>query len=753
MNAPQHHQQLQPNQLSQQPDLPRSQDDEINLLELFDVVLDSRLLIAAVTTLALVVGAAYAFLVTPVYEANTLIQVEESKPGGGAAAGALGEAASLFQIQSPATAEIEILRSRLVVGQAVQNLQLDLSVQPKYIPVIGGWLARSASAPSNPGFMGLHGYVSGNESLKVGIFEVPRKLEAQSFSVLITRTGYDLLSPNGDLLVKGNLGGLVDFVVNGHKGQILVIDAVGKPGAQFYLKKFSRLAVVEGLQRSLIISEQGRQSGVILTSLAGTEPAKIALTLNEIGALYVRQNVARKSAEAEKTLGFLGTLLPELRTQVDEAANKFNQFRNHNSTFDLSTEAKLVLEQSVKLQTSLLELQQKRKDVESRFTAEHPNIQTLNAQIKSVSNEISALNGRVKVFPNVEQDLLRLTRDLKVNTELYASLLNSSQQLRLVKEGKVGNVRIVDVAVVPEIPVKPQFQMVLAISGVLGLLIGLAFAFLRNSLRASIKDPADIEQRAGLHVFSTVPLSPLQLALAQKAKAKILGTHILAVLEPADPAVESLRSLRTALQFAMLDAPNNLVLITGPTPGIGKSFVSANFAAVLGAGNKKVLLIDADLRKGHLHEFFGVGRDKGLSEVLAASIKLEDALHRQVAPNLDFLSTGRFPPNPAELLMTGAAQQLLKLVATQYDLVIIDTAPVLAASDTAILAPLVGVVFLVARAEVTSLGELQESVKRLSQAGTKTNGVIFNGLNIAKRRYGYGMGHKYGGYRYTHYKY
>ena len=753
MNAPQHPQLLQPNPLLQQPDLQHKQGDEINMLEFLEVVLDSRWLIAGVTVLALVVGAAYAFLVTPVYEANTLIQVEESKGGSAAAGGALGEASSLFQIQSPATAEIEILRSRLVVGQAVQNLQLDVSVQPKYIPVIGGWLARRATEPSDPGFMGFGGYVSGNESLKIGVFEVPREMEAKLFTVLITSSGYDLLSPSGKLLVKGVLGSTAEFVVGERKAQILVTNAVGKPGAQFYLQRFSRLSVVEALQRSLVITEQGRQSGLILTSLDGINPEKIAITLNEIGARYVRQNVDRKSAEAEKTLGFLSTLLPELRTQVDEASNKFNKFRNQNNTFDLSSEAKVMLEQSVKLQTSLLGLQQKRKDFESRFTAQHPSIQTLDAQIKTINNEVGAVNVRVKVLPSVEQDLLRLTRDLKVNTDLYASLLNSAQQLRLVKEGKVGSVRIVDVAVVPEGAIKPQRQMILATAGVIGLLVGFALAFLRNSLRPGIKDPAEIEQRAGLPVFSTIPFSQLQVAHALSAKAKVLGTHVLAVTAPQEPAVESMRSLRTALQFAMLDAPNNLVLITGPTPGIGKSFVSVNFAVVLGASNKKVLLIDADLRKGHLHEFFGLGRHKGLSEVLAANIKLEDALHRQVAPNLDFLSTGQLPPNPAELLMTGDAQQLLKLVATQYDLVIIDTAPVLAASDTAILAPLVGAVFLVARADVTSLGELQESVKRLSQTGTQTKGVIFNGLNISKRRYGYGMGYKYGGYRYEHYKY
>ena len=614
--------------------------DEINLLELLDVVLDGRWLIVLVTALALLAGGSYALLSTPVFEANTLIQVEESKAGSGAAAGALGEAASLFEIRSPATAEMEILRSRLVVNQAVQNLQLDLSVVPKYLPVVGGWLARNATAPSTPGFFGMDGYVSGNESLSVGEFNVPHEFEGKRFSVVITSVGYQLISPTGETLVTGNFGAEASFLANGLKGTILITSAVAKPGAEFYLSRFSRLAVVEKLQLELGISEQGRQSGVIRTTLAGTEPIKIARTLNEIGTLYVRQNVARKGAEAEKTLTLLGSLLPQLRARIEESENKFNQFRNRNSAFDLTTEAKLVLEQSVKLQTSLLELQQKRKDLESRFTAQHPSIQTIDAQINRINSELGAVSGRVKAFPSVEQDLLRLTRDLKVNTELYASLQNSSQQLQLVKEGKVGNVRIVDTAVIPESPIKPQRLTALALAGVLGLLAGLAFAFLRNSLRPGIKDPADIEQRVGLNVFTCLPHSEAQVKQSKVIKSKTPCTHVPAVIDPKDPVIESLRSLRTALQFAMLDATTNIVLITGPTPGIGESFTGVNFAAVLGAANKKILSIDADLRTGQPNSCFGQARERGLSEFLSGGLTPPEILRRNILPNVDFLATG-----------------------------------------------------------------------------------------------------------------
>lgn len=744
---------LEPNLLLAQEQPGDSTDPGVNLWDLLEVVLDSRWLIAAVTGLALVAGGTYALLAAPIYEANSLIQVEEGKTGAPAASSVLGEAASLFEIRSPATAEIEILRSRLIVAQAVENLHLDISIQPKYIPLVGGWLARRARGPSNPGFLGLAGYVSGTESLKVGAFVVPRDLEGERFSVVITDKGYDLLSPEGETVVKGRFGTEANFVIEGKNGLILITEAVGKTGAQFHLKRFSRLGVVENLQSSLAIGEQGRQSGVIRTSLTGTDPRTIALTLNEIASLYVRQNVARKAAEAEKTLGFLGTQLPQLRAQIEQGEVRFNQFRNRNSAFDLTTEAKLVLEHSVKLQTSLLELQQKRKELEARFTSQHPSIQTIDAQIRTINGEVSAVAGRVKAFPNVEQDLLRLTRDLKVNTELYASLLNSSQQLQLVKEGKVGNVRIVDVAAVPEVPVKPQRLVLLALAGALGLLVGVLLAFVRNSLRVGLKDPAEIEQRAGLHVFATVPHSEAQVRQGKAITSKTAGTHVLAVVAPQDPVVESLRSLRVALQFAMLDAPTNVVLITGPTPGIGKSFTSVNFAAVLGAGNKRVLLIDADLRKGHLNQYFGQAREKGLSEVLSGTFSLEETIRHEVAPNVDLLTTGILPPNPAELLMGSGTRTLLQQASQQYDLVIVDTPPVLAAADTATLAALAGAVFLVVRAEITSAGELQETVKRLAQSGVRTRGVIFNDLNTSKRRYGYGAGYKYGKYRYDNYQY
>ncbi|MBG6073070.1 MULTISPECIES: polysaccharide biosynthesis tyrosine autokinase [unclassified Polaromonas] len=742
MNAPQ-------SPVSAMPLAEMQDDDEIDLLGLLDVLLDSRWMIAGVTVLVLLLGGAYAFLSRPVYQANSLIQVEDSKPG---AAGALGDAASLFDIKSPATAEMEILRSRLVVAKSVDDLQLYVSAFPKYLPLVGGWLARRATGLSEPGFMGMGGYVSGNESIRLGLLEVPDELQGQLLLLVATEGGFELRDPDGQALVQGKTGTPASFGAGESKGRILVTELKARPGAYFNVARSSRLDVIEELQKDLAISEQGKQSGVIALQLQGSDPQKIARTLDAVGTNYVRQNVERKSAEAEKSLDFLGGFLPQLKKQLEDSEVRFNKYRNQNGTFDLGVEGKNYLDTAVKLQGSLLELQQKRREQSAQFTAAHPVIQTLDAQIAAVSKEIADLTSKVKTLPNTEQDLLRLTRDVKVNSELYLNLLTSSQQLRLVKEGKVGNVRVVDAPVVPERSIKPQRAQILAISGVLGLLLGMGLAFLRNSLRPGIKDPSDIESATGLHVFATVPHSAEQDKLSKLIKSQAPGTHLLAVTHPEDPGVESLRSLRTALQFAMLDARNNVVLFTGPTPGIGKSFTSANFAAVLGAGGKRVLLIDADMRKGHIHQFFGMKRGHGLSELITGSRTLGDVVRRAVAPNLDLITTGTMPPNPGELLMSPTMLQLLEGLSAQYDLVLIDTPPVLAVSDTQVLAPYAGTVFMVARAEVTALGELQESIKRLGQIGVPVKGVVFNDMDTSRQRYG-GYGYKYSRYRYTNYQY
>ncbi|MDQ0587341.1 polysaccharide biosynthesis tyrosine autokinase [Variovorax paradoxus] len=727
------------------------EDDGFKLVEYLDILIDNRWFIAVVVAVMLMLGMAYALFGQPMYETNVAVQVEDS---GNSAGSFLGDAASsLLSVKTPAAGEIEIIKSRAILAQAVENTKLYISAQPRYAPIVGSWLARRASELSDPGFMGFSGYVNGTEKIMVPQFDVPVDFEAKQFMLTLGADNrYELSHPNLEAPLKGAVGTPLVANVPGGSLRLLVSSVSAKPGAQFELSRMSRQLALLSLQDNLKVVEKGKQSGVLDVSLRSPNPEKLTQLLNEIGRLYVRQNIERKAAEAEKTLGFLDTALPQFKKQLEQSEDLYNRYRNENGTVSLDDEAKNALAQTVDLQSKLLEAEQKRRELSARFTDKHPNLQTLDAQIAAWRGEISTVDSRIRKMPLLQQNTVQMQRDIKVNTDLYVSLLNSSLQMRLAKEGKVGNVRLLDDAIIPEEPVWPKRPLIIALALLLGLGAGVALAIARNSLFGGIRNPSEIEMHTGLNVYSSIPLSAAQRMIDKNIENRAPGMHVLALQQSEDPAVESLRSLRTALQFAMLEAPNNRLLISGATPGVGKTFVSVNFAAITAASGKKVLLIDADLRKGRVNQFFSLSRSPGLSELIAGTLSFEKAIRSSILPNLDVITTGMLPPNPAELLMSDSFSQILEKLSPNYDLVIIDTAPVLVAADTASVAPLAGSLLLVARAEKTHLGELNESARRLAHAGCSANGVILNAMDLSRRHAG-SSSYKYGGYRYTHYKY
>ena len=726
-------------------------DDGEFLSEYLDILLDRKWLVAAVTALGLVLGVFYILLSTPIYQSNLLVQVEDAAPD---AKGFLGEASNLFDVKTPASGEIQVIRSRMVLGAAVDQTRAYIDAKPRYLPVLGTWLARRADGLSSPGFLGMSGYVTGKERIGVTRFDVPTALEDDE-PFVITAKGegkYTLTHDALDQPLTGTVGQPLRHALGDGAIDLLIDNLEGKPGAEFVMSRASQLRTVEDLQKRLQLAEQGKQSNVINVALEDSDRDRLSSILNAIGEQYVQQNVERKAAEAQKTLVFLNEQLPEFKRQLEASEDAYTHFRNKNGTVAFDEEAKGVLAQTIELQTKLLESQQKRRELAAHFTDNNLRVKTIDGQIAAIEKEIGGLNARVSRMPTLQQDALRLERDVRVNSGLYQSLQNNALQLRLVKEGKTGNVRLLDKAVKPKKPIKPQKPQILALALALGLVGGAALAIARSRFFAGIRDPQEIEAHTGLSVYSVVPFTTEQMSLDQSIAAGAKGIQLLATSHPDSPAIEALRSLRIALQFATLEAGNNRVLITGATPGIGKSFVSGNFAAIMAHAGKRVLLIDADMRKGHLNKQFGLPRENGLSELLAGELSAQQAIRSQVQPNLDILTTGKLPSNPADMLMSESFVRLLDMVSAQYELVVIDTPPVLVAADTAAVAPYMGAVLLVARADQTQLGELNESAKRLSHAGKAVSGVIFNGIDLTRRHYG-SQGYRYGGYRYTKYKY
>lgn len=726
-------------------------NDEIHLSEYLDILIDRKWLVIGVAVVALLLGATYALLATPVYQSNLLIQVEDSAPD---AKNFLGDTANLFDVKTPSSGEIQILRSRMVMGGAVEATRLYIDAQPRYIPLIGEWIARRAKGLSEPGFLGMEGFVSGSEAISIAKFDVPSTLEDQKPFIITVLPGnqYSLTHPDLASPLNGTVGKVLSQQVPDGNLVLIVSALSAKPGAQFNVSRASVLATIEDLQKRVQLVEQGKQSNVISATLEDSDRDRLRRILDEIGTQYVRQNVERKAAEAEKTLEFLDKQLPDFKKQLESSEDVYATFRNKNGTIAFDEEAKAVLGQAVQLQTKLLESEQQRRELLSRFTESNPKVRVVDGQISAFRHELDGIDRRVSSMPVLQRDALRLERDVRVNGELYKSLLNSSLQLRLVKEGKVGNVRLLDKATEPNRPVKPQKPLIIGLSMVLGFLAGVALAIVRGRMASGIRNPQEIEDRLGLNVYSVVPLAFEQERILQRIAGGAGGVQVLAITEPESLAIESLRNLRISLQLTLMESGNNRVLITGATPGVGKSFVSGNFAVIMAQAGKRVLLIDADLRKGHIQKAFGLPRRGGLADVLIGDMPAEQAIHGAVVPNLDILTTGNYPANPANLMLSARLGEFLNAMSEQYDLVVIDSPPVLVAADAAAVAAHAGAILLVARDTLTQLGELNESVKRLAHAGRQVSGVVFNGMDLSRRHYG-SYGYKYGGYRYTEYKY
>ncbi|KVF27680.1 protein tyrosine kinase [Burkholderia vietnamiensis] len=714
--------------------------DEIHLSDYVAVVAENWKLISAITAFILLLGTVYAFVAKPAYRADVMIQVEDSA---NSTQNALGDLASIFDTKQTADAEIELIRSRLVVGHTVEALHLDISAQPRYFPVIGALAARIAGNQKlAPPRFGMTRFAWGGEQIEVTRFEVPKDRYGAKFELVASDDShYELVNPEGNVILKGTVGQLARGADQYGAVELVVARLRARPNTEFVLTRASTQATIKGLQDALVIAEKTKQSGVIGASLDGSDSIRTAAILDTLASTYVQQNIDRKSAEAEHTLAFLDQQLPQLRKQLDQSEDRYNAFRNEKGTVDLTEESRLLLQQIVEGKTKLVDLEQQRVEMAQRFTAEHPAVAALTAQIAALNAQQEQLNKRVLTLPDTEQSALRLLRDVRVNTELYTSLLDNAQQLRIVKAGQVGNVRVVDFAVAADEPVKPKRPLIIALAALLGLVVGTVTAFAKHALFGGVKHSDEIEKAIALPVYATIPHSQAQINLQQAMDRGLPGPHVLASLETGDLATEGIRSLRTALQFGLLDSANNVIVITGPRPDVGKSFVAVNLSAVIASSGTRVLLIDGDMRRGNVHSYLGVSKQPGLSDVITG-FSLDDAIQRDVLTGVDVLPKGSLPPNPAELLLSDQFKKLLDEVSRRYDLVIIDTPPVLAVTDSTVIGRYAAATLLVVRHGKHPRAELIECANRLRGGGAVLKGALLT--DVPRHRFGYGS--YYSGY-------
>ncbi len=699
---------------------PAPEEDEIGLAAHLRVLRDNFRLVLATAAAVTLIALAYALLARPVYEASMLIHVEEANPAG--ARNAFNEMATMFETKKAVTAEMELLRSRTVLAPAVEQLKLYVEARPASFALASLWRrgARPGSAP-----------------LAVAQFDVPPALYQRDF--VLTSLGGDRFSvfeQRSNVIFYGKVGQLLRADTPAGLVELRIARLAGASGERFLLSRSSAMAAIKKLQRDLIIAEQGRQSGVIAVRLEARRADLAGAVLEEIGRQYIAQNQGRKSEDAEKSLAFLELQLPKLKAKLEQAEGEYNAFRNANGTIDFAEEAKLSLQQAAAAKSRRTELMQKRTELLTRFTQYHPTVAAVAGQLRQIDKESGDIARHIKTLPLLEQDALRLSREIKVNTDLYTALANTAQQLRVVSVGKASNVRMIDPPMAAYEPVRPHRLLVVVIGALTGLMLGAGAAFVRRDLAGGVDDPVRIEQLLGSRVvFASIPHSEAQARL-DKRGAVASRQALLAQDWPNDGAIEALRSFRASLQFSMPRFHNNVIVFAGPTSSLGKSFVTANFAAVMAAGGKRVLLVDADVRNGRLHQYFGVQRAPGLCEALAGAMPPGPAIRRDVLPNLDLIPTGRLPDRPEFTVHSGIGA-LLASLGTHYDLVLVDSPPILALADALLIGSQAGAVFLVVRAGVSTEREITESIKRLGHAGVAPCGIVFNDVKPRLSGYGY----------------
>lgn len=703
----------------------KSNKDETNELVELAISLGANWPIVLICCVVFFVGGCFvAEWMRPVYEVNALLQIESKAKGAGALTGDLG---SLFSAVSPTETEIELVKSRRVTGTVVEALGLRNEV----VPV---------------GFMDRIMHKEGR--LELAALEIPRDIiedpddrKEPWIAEVVDSLHFSFYDFAGNQIFENcEIGKEYEKEYTTALGTGIVKIGASKmkarEGQRFEIKKLFRQSGIALFEKNFDVSEKGKRTGILEFTYQDYYPDRAAYIVNEVAAAYQRQNVEQRSVEAKTTIEFLENQLPIVRAKLDSAEKVLNSYRSQVGSADITTETKIVLESQKALQKDILALEQRRQETVRLFHEDHPTVKTLDEQIKRYKLELSKTSGQVKKMPEKQQEVLRLTSDVELNKILYTNMLNNIQQLRLVAAGEVGSVRIVDIAEPTLNPIKPKKNLMRMFGMFLGFCLAVGIISIKKRMHSGIKDARTIERELGVSVYAKIPKG--------SAQQGIKGTLPLALAAPDDVAVEAVRTLRTSLEFMMPETGASVIAISGLIPGVGKSFVSVNLATLFAGTGKRVVLIDADLRKGRLHKEFGYHRDNGLAEVLMGKVSLEEAVKPTSVENLTLLVCGKVPSSPAELLGSQKYARLMETLRAQYDIIIVDTPPVMLVTDAMYVCRYADQAILVVEYDRHAIDAIREGLELFTKGAPETlhQSIVIN--KYVHRNDGYG--YKYGKY-------
>lgn len=720
---------------------PKENNDEIDLMALLFAILRGWKVIVFFAVLGLVIGVLYSRYVNPTFKSDAMIQIEENSKGVAALGADISEL--IGSEASKAQTEAELIRSRMILEPVVDLLHLRIRLSDPNIGFLDKIKSNSTDTQINtPEGVSLN---TKDGELKVSQFNVSQGYLNQPFVLTRSATGFVLNNGFDDF--KGEMG--KSYLFKGTDGQIqITVNSLPAEGYPVNISKQSLQITTERINSALSVVEKGKQTGIIQLSMTGANQQQTSLILKQIVLSYIEQNQSRGSEETTKTISFMETQIPTLKKRLEDSEDIFNEFRKKYGTIDVSKEAELLLTESSQIDVQLNELKLKKADLTTYYTEEHPLVVQINEQLTVLNARRQEIDDTIVGLPEIQREFLQLSADTTINREIYLTLLKNYEQLKIVKAGQIGFARVIDLPISTYRAIAPKKLQIIILALLLGAMLGTMLVLLKNLLRSVVKDPNRLEAKTGIPVIATIPRSSILSRLSKNKKAP---SRLLAYADNDSMSYEAIKSLRTSLMFGMPAKSKaglraQVILITGESPEVGKSFISSNLSEVFSQLDKKVLTIDADMRLGELHKVFNMSQDDGLADYFQQdSHTLADIIHSTSLDNVDFIPRGKKPHNPASLLSSDKFRTLMTELNAHYDYIIIDSPPVLAASDALALAQYADKVLMVTRYDKSIEGQMVYAINQLNKANIRVDGIVLNDVQQGiMNKYSYHYSYAYG---------
>ncbi|RJQ51435.1 MAG: polysaccharide biosynthesis tyrosine autokinase [Nitrospiraceae bacterium] len=735
---------------------------DIHLYDYLEVLIRRKWVVIIFFTVLVATVAVSTYRMTPIYESDTTLLIEEKEPWEGT--NILTEFAGMKP--SKVQTEIEMIKSRTIAEKVVKKLYYDINIFD----------------------------VSGNLNPQITDVTIPDNRIGKIFAV--TFQDNERFIVTDDSLDKDKVigSGRTGHPFSGGKDISFTLNNAGAGrDASFKIKKESFYSSVNKLMAATSVAPV-KSTNVVKISTRDSNKQMAADMANSIVEFYRQHDIRARSQQALQVIHFVDKQLDTVQGKVDDSLSALAEYKSSAGVTDLGEGTRAIIKNVTDLEKARAQLQVEkyqvgslyeeirknissvspsalsvfndpvvenmiirlsslevnRQSLLSDYTEKHPQVVALSAEInalrgrahssimnilKSLENKTENLSAEIERFktqlrelPDREKKLADLTRNVEVSSSLHKFLMEKVNEANIMSASTLSQTQIVDEAVASLRPVMPNVMLNIILSMIVGLIGGMALAFFIDYLDNSIKFTYDVEKRLGLPVFGRIPVVQANKAEFITGEEAVHANHSsLITLESAKSiTAESFRSLRTNLQFAVMEKKGKIFHLTSSEASEGKTTITANLGITLALMGSRTLIIDLDLRKPRIHQIFGINKEPGITHLLTQKATANEITETASIEHLYIIPAGLIPPNPSELLSQQNLKDFLDEAREEFDYILLDSPPTLPVTDAQLLGRLADATFIVLELGVTKLPAAEQTIRKFRSVGVNVAGAIIN---------------------------